>query len=202
MANIDTPQGGQYSKYQSGSASTGGTTDYFVPSSDGTALFIGDPVTIQGASNTAIQRGIGTTAQIGSLPTVIKSGVTGAVTGFVQGFVATSEDSPTSRLASTDRVVRVYDDPDAIFVIQGDSATAAAGGDVSNNADMVFTHAGLTRSGLSGVELDVSSITTSDTLQLKIVGFLDDSSNDTTAVNAKYLVKINNHTQAPNTAGV
>lgn len=203
MANSDNPQGGQYYTDQAGSNITGGLTPYYVPATDATALFQGDPVVIQGTSNTTTVSAIGVGSFVpGALSEVAKSGATGAVTGFISSVAPTSDDSPTYRAASTEAIILVNDHPESIFVIQGDSATASAATDVGGNADMIFTHAGNTFTGISGAELDVSSITTTATLQLKIVGFLNSTSNAIGETHSKYLVKINNHTQAPNTAGV
>lgn len=202
MANSDAPKGGQLYNRRDGANMTGGLKAYFVPSTDSTALFVGDPVTVQGSSNTDYVTVVGGTFEPGSLPTVARSGSTGQITGFVASVAPTSEDSLQYRAASTDRVVLVADDPNYVFEIQGDSATNSAAGDVGNNANVIFTASGSTSTGLSGAELDVSTIASTSSLQLKIVGFKNSPNNEIGTTHSKYLVTINNSSVAPNTAGV
>lgn len=200
MANTDARFGLKPTRYRSGVAYNGSYREYFVPSTDSTALFIGDPVIKTGTSNTTVVEG----RAVGTLSEVTKAtaGAGNSITGVVVGVAPVTDESTTYREASTARVLLVADNPDLVFEIQGDSATAAAATDVGNNADLVFTHGGSTVTGLSGVELDVSTVATGATLQTKIIGFSKDIENDATAVNAKYEVIINTHTETQNQAGV
>jgi len=77
-------------------------------------------------------------------------------------------------------------------LIQGDSATAAAQTDVGKVADTIATHSGSTTTGISGLELDVSDLETTDG-QLKALGFTGDPNNNEFAVNANYIVAFNEH---------
>ena len=77
-------------------------------------------------------------------------------------------------------------------MIQGDSATAAAQTDVGKVADTVATHSGSTTTGISGIELDVSDLATTDG-QLRVTGFTGDPSNNELATHANYVVFFNEH---------
>ena len=86
----------------------------------------------------------------------------------------------------------VFDNPYQRFLIQGDSATATAQTDVGKVADTIATHSGSTTTGISGLELDVSDLETTDG-QLKALGFTGDPNNNEFAVNANYIVAFNEH---------
>ena len=87
-------------------------------------------------------------------------------------------------------IAEVIDDPNQLFVIQADEDIVQA--DIGQNAAVTAT-AGSTVNGLSAMELDSSSILTTNTLVLKIVG-LYNSPNNTIGENfAQVVVKINAH---------
>ena len=88
-----------------------------------------------------------------------------------------------------------------MFLIQGDSATNTAQANVGTNADTVGT-SGSTTTGISSRELDVSTIATTQGLQLKIVGVDQGPKNDelgTTHTNL--VVQINEHAYRGPVAG-
>jgi len=86
----------------------------------------------------------------------------------------------------------VFDNPYQRFLIQGDSATAAAAADIGKVADTVATHSGSTTTGISGLELDVSDLQTTDG-QLKAIAFTGDPQNNELAIHANYVVQFNEH---------
>ena len=200
MANTDAPRGLKLHNSNGASYVTGGVNAYYVPSSYATALFIGDPVVKTGTANTTGVNDF----QAGTLPEVNKSafGDTNPITGVVVGFEA-DPDTNLSRIynpASTERVVYVADDPNALFEIQDDGSAALAATDVGFNANIV-DGTGSTVTGLSGVELDATTPAATATFQLKILRLIPRVDNEL-GVNAKWLVRINNHTEAHATAGV
>ena len=76
--------------------------------------------------------------------------------------------------------------------------------DVGANAALVATAGGSASTGLSGWELNYTGITTTSSLQVRIMGAVDRPDNDITAVYAKWLVLINIHqvfSAAVNTVG-
>ena len=125
------------------------------------------------------------------------------ITGVIVGFSADpSALDKQYNPASTERVAFVANDPDLIFEIQADGAVPAAS--MGLNAVTIYTHAGSTTTGLSGVELDTTSdapaADASNTLL--IVNAVNREDNDTTITHAKVEVLINRHTERPGaTAG-
>lgn len=157
------------------------TTEYYVPASDGTALFIGDPVIIAGGAD----------ADGVSTVTRATAASAGRITGVVVGFrPSTTVIANGYRLASTAEYALVCDDPEQVFEIQEDAVGGAlAAADVGLNADLV-AGTGSTVTKKSGFELDTSTKATTATLQLRILGFAQRVDNEIGA-NAKVLVRIN-----------
>lgn len=182
MANADTPFGLRPVRHRNGAPYNGAVTRYYVPASDSTALFIGDPVIVAGGGDAA------------GVPTVTRATAAGGayITGVVVAVEPETADSLTYRAASTARYVLVADDPDLMFEIQEDAVGGAlAAADLGLNADIIIA-AGNTLTGRSGVELDTSTKATTNTLQLRIHSFVQRADNEIGA-NAKVLVTINLH---------
>lgn len=181
MANSNAPRGLSPVRFKNGRPYNGAVTRYFVPASDGTALYIGDPVILAGSADS---RGV---------PTVtIATAAGGAyVTGAIVGFDPNPDNlTLTYRPASTARYVMVADDPDLVFEIQEDSVGGAlAATNVGQNADLI-AGAGSTATGQSGWQLDSSTANTTNTLQLRIVELTNREDNEI-GVNAKWLVMLN-----------
>lgn len=181
MANSNAPTGLQPVRYRSGAPYNGAANVYYVPATDGTALFKGDPVIIAGAADT------------NGVPTCTRAtaGSAGRITGVVVGFVPSPNIIANGyRVASTAEYVLVADDPDLLFEIQEDSTGGAlAATDIGLNADLA-AGSGSTVTKLSGFQLDSSTADTTATLQLRIVGIAQRADNEIGA-NAKVLVRIN-----------
>lgn len=163
-----------------------------IPAADGTAVFVGDAVKLEGTGTTD------------GRATVIQAAAGNAIYGVVVGLKPREAAlSAVHRPASTSVDVVVCVDPDAIYEIQvdDDSYTFAAT-DVGLNANLLVG-SGNTTSGASGMELDASSLNTTATLQLKVLNLVARAGNDLGDF-AKVLVKINNHQMAAHTgtAGV
>lgn len=199
MANNDTPFGLRPLRHRNGAPYNGAVSPYYIPASYGTALYVGDPVVKTGTSNTAEVKVPGGKFAIGTMPEINKAtaGDGNRVTGVIVGFAAdpSNLDKPYNP-ASTERVAWVCDDPDMVFEIQADGAVPAAS--MGLNGVFIYTHAGSTTSGLSGVELD----TTSDapaadaSNQMLILRAVNREDNDTTLTHAKVEVMLINHTEA------
>jgi hypothetical protein len=200
MANIDSPFGLKPLRHKSGAPYNGAVNPYYIPSSYGTALYVGDPVVKTGTSNTAAVKVPGAGSfNIGTMPEINKAtaGDANAVTGVIVGFTALPSDlNKNYNPASTERVAWVCDDPDIIFEIQADGAVPAAS--MGLNAVFIYTHSGSTSTGLSGVELDTTSdVPAADASnQMIIIRAANREDNDTTITHAKVEVLLNNHTEA------
>lgn len=205
MANTDNPFGLRPVQHRNGAPYSGACRPYYVQSDYATALYIGDPVVITGAVNTAAVNAAGVgTFPVGALQSVNKATVgANPITGVVVGFAATTQGSLTYNAASTERIALVCDDPEVLYEIQTDGTWTPAS--VGLNAGLIYTHGGSTTTGRSGAELDSGTTTAPATtagLQLKVRGFVNREDNDMASANAKLLVQINNSTVANATAGI
>lgn len=206
MANVDRPSGLSPVKHMLGVPLAATIHPYYIRSDYGTALFIGDPVVKTGdGSNTAAVSAPGAGAfAIGTLPTINKAtaGDGNPITGVIVGFAANPANlDQKHNPANTERIAYVCDDPYVIFEIQADGAIPAAS--MGLNAVLIYTHAGNTTTGLSGVELDTTSdVPAADASnQLLILRAVNREDNDTTLAHAKVEVLINQHTQNPGASG-
>ncbi len=144
---------------------------YYIPSTNSTALFEGDVVEL--VNTTGVMDPKGEVQQISQF-------VTGHIPlGVVVGFeVDASDPYKTHRAASTNRYVKVCDDPKAIYEAQedavGGAVTQALIGAMTNCALIVA--AGSTATGLSGTMVD-SSTTTASAADVKIIGVRRDGVN-------------------------
>lgn len=182
MANANSPRGLWPVRHRNGAPYNGAVTRYHVPASDSTALYLGDPVIIAGS------------ADANGVATVTRATAAGGayILGVVVGVEPESRDTPVYRAASTAAYVYVADDPDLVFEVQEDAVGGAlAAADVGLNADLV-AGTGSTATGYSGFQLDTSTKATTNTLQLRILGFVQRPNNEIGA-NAKVLVSINLH---------
>lgn len=139
-------------------AMNGRVNAYTVPATDAIALFMGDFVKLTGESANGEDGG--------NHPVVAQAAATNLSVGFVVGFgVNPNALSQIYRSASTLRTVWVFDDPMGMFEIQSTGTAVTA--DIGQNAD-ITVGAGDTTTGLSGMQLDRSTLTSS-TAQLRIV---------------------------------
>jgi hypothetical protein len=87
-------------------------------------------------------------------------------------------------------VAEVLDDPNQLFIIQADEDVVQA--DIGQNAAVAYT-AGSNITGISAMELDSSTILTTNTLVLKIVGLYNIPNNSLGENFTQVVVKINAH---------
>lgn len=209
MANTSRINGFRAVKHVNGSPYSGQSNIYYIPSSDGTAVFVGDPVKLAADANAqGIQQVTKATAGAAVLGVVV--GVINTKLDPVGGTLTTGSialDTPVYRPASTGQYVLVCDSPDVIYEVEAatgsNSAYSFAVADVGQNADLT-TVAGSTTTGTSGAALDMATKNTTATLQFKIVGVVQRPDNELTGNYTKVLVKINNAQLAAGTgtAGV
>jgi len=98
----------------------------------------------------------------------------------------------------------VADDPMQLFLIGSDAtwtSKATARAAVFANAAFASGTSGSTTTGMSSATLGVSTINTTNTLNLRIMGWMDDPSNaDFSAAGIGAVVRLNNHFNSPNGA--
>lgn len=199
MANTSRISGFRPVKSAMGGSHQGQGNVYAVLASDATALFVGDPVKLDGAGHTngvasvtkATQGAAVLGVVVGILPTKMDP-VSGAITA---GSIAL--DTPVYRPASTFQYVLVNDDPAQVYEVEAVTGSNAsysfAVADIGLNADL-STVAGSTTSGTSAAALDMATKATTATLQFKVLGAVQRVDNEPTGASTKVLVKINNAT--------
>ena len=98
----------------------------------------------------------------------------------------------------------VYDDPLQLFVVASDASLtdeSTARAAVFANANFSSGASGSTTTGMSSAALAVSTIATTNTLNLRVMGIVDDPSNaDFAASGIGVVVRLNNHFNSPNGA--
>jgi len=207
MPNVSKIRGFQPVKHVNGSPYNGQSNIYFVPASDGTALFVGDPVKLAADGNSD------------GVPQVTKATAGAAVLGVVVGVINTkfdpvtgkmsagsvALDTPVYRPASTAQYVLVCDSPDVVYEVEAVTGANAsysfAAADIGLNADL-STVAGSTTTGTSAAALNMATAAATATLQWKILGSVQRPDNDATGAATKVLVKINNAQFGAGTAGL
>ena len=192
MANVDKAFGLRpYKGLNVGSAVQEANKYNVNPSGYGTSIFQGDLTIFNGGY---IERSAaGSANNIGVLSHVFFTATDGTPT--FKNFYTAS----TTALGGGDIEVYIYDDPNQMFVIQADGASAVTC--IGRNADTDGI-GGSTTTGVSTRELDSSTINTTQALQLKIMGVVqDDANGDLTADNANLVVIINEHAYRGPVAG-
>lgn len=199
MPNTSKISGFRPVKSAIGGANQGQGNIYAVLASDATALFVGDPVKLDGSAHTngvasvtkATQGAAVLGVVVGVLPVKFDP-VSGSMTN-----ASITLDTPQFRAASTFQYVLVNDDPGQIYEVEAVTGANAAYSmlvaDVGLNADL-STVAGSTTTGVSAAALDMATKATTATLQFKILGASQRPDNEPTGNSTKVLVKINNAT--------
>lgn len=191
MASVSRAKGFSPVRSITGAPYNGAANVYFIPASDGTAVYIGDVVKLAGDARSPA-----------GVPTVTRAGATDQMVGVVVGILfsgigdtmnvppVTSLDTPVYRLASQDRYVLVADDPNLVFEAQVSGTIATA--DVGLNVSPTVT-AGSTATGVSGEQVDATTKATTATLPFKIVAIPQRPDNQITDAFVNVYVVANNH---------
>lgn len=174
MANTNAPFGFRPIKHLNGNPWNGKFNIYYVPATDGTAIYKGDAVTMSGTGSAD-----------GLYPGVQQAAATDAtMAGVAIGFGTTPNlmADPTNlarmyRPASTAMYVAVVDDPTVIFEAQEDSdGGSIAVTAIGNNADLVVG-TGSTTTGTSGMTIDSSGVGTGSA-QIRIMRLVNRPDNE------------------------
>lgn len=187
MANKDRPCGLKPIKHVNGVPWNGKFNIYYKAAGLAEAMFIGTPVMSAGSADAT-----------GKYPTIKLAGQTSA-RGVIVGFGNTpylAADLTDLDLAyspaSTAHYVAVVDDPGVIFEAQEDNDTSdLAATSAGGNADLT-TESGDTTTGLSTVEIDSDTETTTSTLQVKILRLVDRPDN-ALGTYSKWEIMFNQH---------
>lgn len=191
MANVDAAFGLRPIRYASGAPYNGSCNRYYIPATDGTAVYLGSLVKPAGSADA-----FGVMSVTGNVATG------NTVIGVVVGMEMVTRDSTTYRAASTERYVLVADDPNLLFECQDDGAASATATDVGNVAQLTAFTTGSTVTGLSGTKISFSTRTAAGagTEDVTLLGIVRSPTNDLSS-NAKWLVRLNQHFLVNKTVG-
>jgi hypothetical protein len=194
MANQDKPFGLRPHSSLNNSPYCGNVRMFYVPSTTGTAIFIGDPVKLGGTEGKL-------NPDDAPMPTVVIGTINDVMVGVVVGIIPVRTDLEILyRKASTSMYVLVDVDPNTIFELQGDLDTWDAG-DVGYNMSLTFT-TGSTVTGVSAMVADQSTAANTATLDLQVLGSKPSVDNDLTGAFPLILVRLNNHQYVDGTTGL
>ena len=187
----------------------GQSTRYYIPSSDGSAFYIGDMVKVSA----------GTGADVAGVCQVVKAAGTDTIRGIIMGVEVANVNAPSLQGASLllentaipaskgkDYYVYVMDDPEVVYQIQDDGITT--GNLVAANANKNFSvtvTAGATLTSDSGSVLLSSSLATTQGLNWRALGLyqgLNNGAQNAFGAFAYWLCKCNQHDLNGNTVGV
>ena len=183
MANVSEKFGLRPYRKLDGTPLVGAQNRYTIASNYGTAIYQGDLVQPTAAGN--IERHTANTSD--------------AVVGVFNGVFYTdpTTQKPTYKnyypgsIVASDITAFVVDDPDAVFLMDADEAFTRA--NLFANYSVTNT-TGVTQTGISKVQLDVSATGTAATFVVQAIDISQDPENsDTGTSNANILVRINNH---------
>lgn len=193
MANLDASFGMKPVRMMGGSPYSGGQSRYRIAANYGTSIFQGDMVMQVTGGTVEIHADGGTVPIVG-----VFNGCT--YTDPTSGEQVFSNYYPASTNAS-DIIAFIVDDPNVVFEIQADDTFPVA--DLFGNFDIVDTNSGSTYTGISGVELDVTTGATTTTLPLKAIDISQDPDNeDVGSANTNVLCVIQNHICGVKSAGL
>lgn len=194
MSSVATPFGASTNGTIVGAAFTNKVTHYKIKNAYGTSIFYGDFVKWGDDNpNTTVQKDTGTT----SLTPI------GVFLGCAYTDPNTKQFTPnqmfTASIAADDIVAYVCTDPFVIMQMQCDGA--ADQDDLGKNCAVVQT-AGSTAIGRSKNSVDISTVATTATLPVKIIGFVDGPDSAVGDAYTDVLVMFNVGHQLLNTTGI
>ena len=187
MANVSEKFGLRPYRKLDGTPLVGAQNRYTIASNYATAIYQGDMVKVVTSGN--IERHSAAN----------DAGNSTAVVGVFNGVFYTdpTTQKPTYKnyypggVAASDITAFVVDDPDAVFLMDADESFTRA--DLYTNYSVTGV-TGVTQTGLSKVQLDVSATGTASTFAVQAIDISQDPENsDVTVSNANILVRINNH---------
>lgn len=197
MANTSRINGFRAVKHVNGSPYNGQCNIYATAASDGTAIFVGDPVKLAADANAQgvqiVTKATAGAAVLGVCVGVINTKLDPVAGSMTNGSIAL--DTPQYRPASTAQYILVCDAPDVLYEVEAatgsNAAYSFAVADVGLNADLT-TVAGSTTTGTSGAALNMATALSTATLQFKIMGVVQRPDNEIGGNYTKVLVKVNN----------
>lgn len=189
MANVSRIFGFRPRANQLGAVSSVKINRYYVQATDATLIGVGDLVKLDSS------------VDADGVPAVTRAAANNVCVGPVIGVEYTTPDNlgRQYRPALTAMYVLVADDPNIVMEAQEDAVGGAlAAATVGLNVNFVVADAS-TVTGQSQMQVDTNTADTTNTLPLRIVGFIQSPENEVGSANAKVLVAFNTHQYKSNT---
>jgi hypothetical protein len=191
-------------KHLTGAPYNGQVNRYMISASDSQATNVGDLVQLSDNDALVDAQGFGVYPAVERIGSGTSVPIVGVIVGFEPDY--SNLNAGNFRAASTRRIVLVADSPDLLLAAPQDAvggvvAAASVGLNVAINLGTAATAA----PWASGMSVDSSTVATTNTLPLQIVGVTAAPDNDvtSTARPAELLVRINTHAfKAAGVAGV
>lgn len=204
MANTNAPFGLMPVRGGGASAFAFQVGYYYIPSTNTDAFYIGSPVKLLvtvGADANGVQAVTVAAAGDAFMGSVVGIDPVSATLSMVGAALNLEQVSiPATKLR--DYYVEVADDPNQIFTIQGDAtATNQTAAKANYNADMTITAPSPATNPNSATVIDSSTITTTDTRQLALMGLYPRVGAEFGAYSL-YKCKINKHQYANGRTGI
>jgi hypothetical protein len=184
-----------------GSKWNGQVKRYMISASDAQATNVGDFVQLSDNDALVDEDGFGVYPAVERIGSGTAVPIVGAIVGFEVDY--SNLNAPNYRAASTRRVVLVADASDTIFAAPQDgTGGVVAAASVGLNVAINLGTAGTSGAYNSGMSVDSSTVATTATLPLQIVGVTASPDNDVTSTTrpAELLVRVN--TSAYGAAGL
>ena len=200
MANQDTAFGLRPIGLNGAGANTTGVTQYEIASTNTNAIFQYSPVIplaagvidIVGNANGGTVPALGVLMGVEYVDSVSKKPV------FINYWPGANSVS-----VDTNFPVKAFvaDNPNQLFMVAADGSSTDRATALSNifaNASLATATSGSTANGRSSAELDISTVATTATLFMRVVGLTGDDANlDYDAAGVNYVVRFNFHHNAP-----
>lgn len=195
MASVSSPYGLKPINLIGGQPYAGSFREFKLSTNNSAAIFNGDVIQLTSAGNPQAITATPTAIKIPATSADATAGIVGVCVGV--RYVTPAQQSqqqyaqylPVNAITGgyTDVWIRVVDDPDALFQIQGSAAfgslTNGAYGAIGKNAALGNFSAGSTSTGNSGVNLVVgtngASLAATSTLAMRIVDVVAGTTSDT-----------------------
>lgn len=189
MANVSKPSGFKPVQHYDGSAWNGKVVPFFVPSTYGTSIYIGDPVKSGGSAGAAGTQVNG--VDVEGMSTLARAAAGDTMIGVLVGVLPLQTDLTVKYAKSgVSMIALVCVDPSVVYEVE-ESGTTLTANQVGNNFDHVAT-AGSTSTGVSAATLNGADASGTATAGFRLLGLAKRPDN-AIGTYGKWLVMINEH---------
>lgn len=170
MANTNSPSGFSPISNLNGASWNEGARQYWIPSTDTNAYYIGDLVsTVPGASNGVLQPQNVPTVGVAQITKMVAGGTPRGVIVSIPLDPAAPNTQFIPATKTHDYIITVLDDPNVILTVQANNTTVLAVTCINSFADIIVAN-GLSGQSASGTQIDSTTIGGNAALPIRILG--------------------------------